>query len=74
MKKFLKDITTGIDGKTYDNIRVGILVGVIAYIGCTGWYLWDDNTFDFIGFGTGLAAILAGGGAGIGIKAKTEPQ
>lgn len=74
VKKFLKDITTGIDGKTYDAIRVYMLLGVIVFLGCTTWHLYDDNIFSFIEFGTGLAAIFAGGGAGIGFKQKTEPE
>ena len=71
--KIIKDILTGVDGVTYDNVRVYMFLGVLTYLGCTVYHLWDDNAFDFIAFGTGLAAMLAGGGAGIGFKAKTEP-
>lgn len=73
MKKLIKDILTGIDGESYDNVRVYMLLGVLTYVGCTVWHLYDENVFEFVNFGTGLAAILAGGGAGIGLKAKTEP-
>lgn len=74
MMKLLKDITTGIDGKTYDNVRCYMLVGVLAYLALTGYHLWDDNAFDWIGFASGFGIILAGGSAGIGLKAQTEPK
>jgi hypothetical protein len=73
MMKILKDITTGIDGKTYDNVRVYMLIGVCAYLALTGYHLWDDNAFDWIGFASGFGIILAGGSAGLGLKAHTEP-
>lgn len=72
--KFFKDILTGIDGSTYDNIRVYMLLGVLVYLGSSLWHLYDDNLFDFVAFGTGFAAILAAGGAGIMFKKETEPK
>lgn len=72
--KLLKDILTGIDGITYDNIRVYMFLGVLVYLGSTLWHLYDDNAFDFVLFGTGFAAILAAGGAGILLKKDTEPK
>ena len=63
--KCFKDILTGIDGTTYDNIRVYMLLGVLVYLSCTVWHLYDENIFEFQNFAIGFAAILAGGGAGM---------
>ena len=71
--KLFKDILTGIDNKTYDNVRVYMLLGVLTYLACTVYHLYDDNVFDFVAFGSGFGVIMAGGGAGIGLKMKTEP-
>jgi hypothetical protein len=72
--KLLKDILTGIDGQTYDNVRVYMLFGIITYLVCAAWHLYDENVFEFQNFAIGFAAILAGGGAGIGFKSGTEPK
>ena len=72
--KLLRDILTGIDGETYDNIRFYMLLATFTYLGCTIWNLYKDKAFDPIAFGAGFAAISGGGAAGINLKMKTEPQ
>ena len=74
MMKFFKDILTGIDGKTYDNIRVYMMFSVFVFLGSSVWHLYDENVFDPVAFGSGLAAIFAAGGAGILMKKDTEPK
>lgn len=70
----IKDILTGIDGQSYDIGRVLWSVGVVSYIIYGGWHLFLDHLYNPLDYGAGFGAILAGGGAGIGLKAKTEPQ
>jgi hypothetical protein len=71
--KFIRDILTGIDGQTYDNIRVGIAAALATTIGAVVTQLWKGQPVDLLAFGGATAAILGAGGFGISQKAKTEP-
>lgn len=72
-KKFFKDIFTGRDNRTYDMGRVLWFQSVQAFILVTIYSLHKGGSFDPVTWGAGLAALIAGGGAAIGIKASTEP-
>ena len=74
MNPIIKDCITGISGEDYDVIRVLLVISVIFFFLFSGWHLLYDHIFSAMDFGTGLAAIFTGAGAGIGFKAKTEPQ
>ena len=50
------------------------ILGVFAFIGLSVYALYRGGTFDPLNWGTGYGAILGGGGAGIGLKSKTEPE
>lgn len=75
LKKLWRDCLTGIDGKTYDPARVGLLIGLATFLFLAVWALvaqkqpWGPQEF-----GIGFGAVLAGGGAAVGLKAKTEPS
>lgn len=72
---FLKDILTTKDGESFDNIRVGLIVAVLATVGFTGWdVIANRQHFNAVEFATGLGALFAGGGLGINLKAKDEPD
>lgn len=71
--KFIRDILTGIDGQTYDSIRVGIAVALSTAIGAVITQLVKGQPVDLLAFGGAVAAILGAGGFGIAQKAKTEP-
>lgn len=71
--KFIRDILTGIDGQTYDNIRVGIAAALVTAIGAIITQLAKGQPVDLLAFGGAVAAILGAGGFGIGQKAHTEP-
>lgn len=72
-KKFFKDIFTGKDNRTFDMGRVLWFQSVQAFILVTIYSLHKGGSFDPVVWGAGLAALIAGGGAAIGIKANTEP-
>jgi len=71
--KFIRDILTGIDGQTYDNIRVGIAMALATVIGAAVTELVKGQSVDLLAFGGAVAAILGAGGFGISQKANTEP-
>lgn len=73
IQKLIKHCLTGIDGETYDVARVLLFFGGIAFILYSGYVVWSNHAFDFQSYGIGLGGIIGGGGAGIGLKSKTEP-
>lgn len=73
-KKILKDISTGIDGKTFCCSRLYGHFAVLTYIGLCISDFVICHKFDYVAFGTGFAAIVAGQGVAIFAKRETEPQ
>ena len=75
MKKFLADILTGKDGHTYDIGRILWAWSVVSFTALGGYDLVHAGyRFDPVAYGTGIAAVLASGGAALGLKARTEPE
>lgn len=74
MKAMLLEMFSGPDNKTIDIARVLWLVGVVSYIVFAGFHVIHNHQFDALAYGTGLGAVLAGGGAGVGFKVKGEPS
>ena len=74
IKKMIKDCGTGADGETHDVGRWLWMIGVLSYIAFSGYSLFKGQPWHPQEFGLGFGGVLAGGGAGIGLKAKTEPQ
>ena len=70
----LKQMFTGKDNKTLDLGRVLWAKAVLAFLGLAIYGVYKGNPVDYMAFGTGLAAVLAAGGAAIGFKAKSEPD
>lgn len=73
MKKFFKDLFTGKDNRTYDMGRVLWFQSIQAFMGISIYAIYKGGTFDPVLWGAGLAALLGGGGAAIGLKSMTEP-
>lgn len=75
LRDFLNDLVTSRDGKSFDPIRVGMIVSGVSLIGLAGYdVVINKQPFDPLSFGSGTAALLAGGGVGIGAKRKDEPD
>lgn len=80
-KKVVKDSLTGIDGVSYDGMKV---VGYPSFIASVGVYLGNalktmitGGTLDYVAFGTGFAALAGALGliaAGVAVKGHTEPS
>lgn len=72
IKKIVKDSFTTSNGEDYDVGRILWAVGHIAYIVLSAIAAIKTGVFNPMEFGGGLGAILAGGGAALGMKRKTE--
>jgi len=71
LPKFLHDILTEPDNETYCIIKAMAAVGTFAFIGLGITHIVLNHTFDFMGFGTGLGAIMGSAGVGAGFKKDT---
>lgn len=75
LPSWLNDILTSRDGVSFDVIRVGMVVSGATLLGLAAWDVVVNKTpFNALTFGSGVAALFAGGGVGIGAKAKDEPD
>lgn len=73
--RVIKDWFTGIDGQSYDVGKALWVLASVMFCVLAGWAIVvNKQDFDPLGYGGGLAAVLAAGGAAIGMKAKTEPE
>lgn len=73
--KLFTDILTGIDGESFDVIRVLALAAVaIALALQTYVVVWKGQPFDVQSFGIGIGAVFAAAGAALNLKARTEPE
>lgn len=69
MSAVIRNFFTGTDNQSWEVGRALWALGVVAMIAYQGVAIWvKDQTFNPIEFGTGLAAVLAAGGFGIGQK------
>jgi hypothetical protein len=71
--KVVKHMATGLDGETYDFMRIIPALGGLALIVYTGYHMYAHGQFDPMSFGAGLGGLYGGTGIGLGAKAKTEP-
>lgn len=74
MQQLLKDIFTGKDGETYDVGRILWFIFGLSFIVFSAVELYHGGHFSANDFGLGSGSLLGGGGVGIGLKGKTEPE
>jgi len=74
MRSLWVTLFTGKDNKSLDIGRVIWLLSVLSFIVFAFLGLYMDKPTDYIAYGTGLAALLAAGGAALNLKSKTEPE
>lgn len=72
--KVLKDISTGIDGKTFCYARCTGHLAVVSYVGLAISDFIITHSFNPVAFGTGFAALIGSVGGAIWAKRDTEPQ
>ena len=66
--KFLLDIITEPDNKTFCPVRVLAIAGVIEYLAIEAFNYYHHATFDPQAFALGFSALIAGTGIALGIK------
>jgi len=74
MLSTIRKLLSGIDNTTPDIARWLWLAGFVAYIAFQGYAILKGQTWDPQEFAIGLGAVLALGGAGVAVKASTEPK
>jgi hypothetical protein len=74
LARHLVHMLSGKDNSTVDVARVSMLLLVLGFIGLAAADLYHGGKWDPQSYGIAAGALLAGGGAGIGMKAKTEPD
>lgn len=67
------DMFTGRDNRSFDLGRILWFQSIQAFIGISIYSLYKGGTFDPVLWGAGLAALMASGGAALGMKQGTEP-
>jgi len=73
IQKVIHDCLTGVDGSTYDPARVYGAMAVNVFLLCSMIAVFRNQVWNPVEYGTGFAALLAGFGAAVAFKAKTEP-
>jgi hypothetical protein len=79
LKKLVLDCLTENDGKSFCPVRVAgfglAMTAIPTFITCTLYAVHHTGHFDFVGFGSAFAAMMAGLGVlagGVALKAKTD--
>lgn len=68
----LRDLLCGPGNKHWDLVRCGTAIGMASMCGALFYSLYQGIATDFIGFGTGMAALI--GALGLGAKLKDKPE
>lgn len=72
--KALRDVLTGIDGSTYDAVRVLAVLSIVVGLGLAIYVVvWKGQPFDMQAYGLGLGAVFLSVGGALKLKADTEP-
>ena len=72
---WLKDIVTGIDGVSYDVVRVLAVIAVAEALGLAAYVVvYKGQAFDMQSYGIGLGAIFVSVGVALKLKQDTEPS
>lgn len=75
LKRFFLHLFTGLDNRTFDVARVLWAASVLTFLGLAIVHVaFNKQAFDAQNFGLGAGGVLAGGGAGVGLKANSEPS
>jgi hypothetical protein len=68
MKKFVTDLLTEDDAKSWCWARVAASIGLIAYLFNAGFILYHTGVLSLTDFANGFATLIAASGAAIAMK------
>lgn len=74
IKKLFIDWFTEPDNTTYCLIKFLTFIGAIVFFVATIIHVVQNKSFDYIAYGTGLAAVLTGAGAGLLMKKDSKSE
>jgi len=74
MLNTIRKLLSGVDNATPDIGRWLWLASFVAYIAFQAYAIIKGQPWDPQAFALGLGAVLALGGAGVAVKASTEPK
>jgi len=75
MRKMIKDSLTGVDGESFDIVRVLSALVILVALGLTIYVVvYKDTPFDIQSYGIGIGTIFAALGAALKLKENTEPK
>ena len=72
MLPFLTSMLTEGDNQSGCFVRVCGVVVIVGFVIFTAWHLWQTGQFDPQGYGIAGGGLLAGGGAGVGLKSRGD--
>ena len=72
MMRFLKDLFTEADGRTFDLKRALWALGILWFMACETYAIARGQAFDPQGTAVGLGGLIAAGGAAIAMNRKAE--
>lgn len=74
LRKFLKDIFTGVNNKTYDGGKVAFWLIILFYCVLEAVDVHHTGTFECRDWAEGISFILTAGGVHLFLKKDTEPN
>ena len=74
IKEIILQTFTGADNKSIDVGRILWAMSVVSFLVMGFYGIWKGQVMDYLAFGTGIAAVMAAGGAALGMKANSEPK
>jgi uncharacterized membrane protein YhiD involved in acid resistance len=73
IKEVFQHMFTGIDNTTFDVVKIGGGLAIVAFIAHSAVHLYMTKAFDPSAFGIGISTIIGSIGAGVKLKEKSEP-
>lgn len=74
MKKYLQDLLTETDNKTFCPVRIIAILGALQYLGLAVVNYAQHGVFDAQNYAIGFGALLGGVGVALGLKKESPKQ
>ena len=74
MRKYLQNLLTETDNKTFCPVRIIAILGALQYLGISAAHYIQHHIFDPQGYAVGFGALLGGIGVALGLKKDTPKE